>query len=38
LTRDRGCVPFSRTAVSQHLVVVEEAGLMSRRKLGRAVL
>ena len=31
-------VPFSRQAVSKHLVVLEEAGLISRRKRGREVL
>ena len=31
-------VPFSRQAVSKHLVVLEEVGLISRRKLGREVL
>jgi DNA-binding transcriptional ArsR family regulator len=33
-----GQVPFSRQAVSKHLVVLEQAGLISRRKLGREVL
>ncbi len=33
-----GHVPFSRQAVSKHLVVLEEAGLLSRRKQGREVL
>ena len=33
-----GLVPFSRQAVSKHLVVLEEAGLVSRRKQGREVL
>src|SRR5580704_13844346 len=33
-----GQVPFSRQAVSKHLVVLEEAGLLSRRKQGREVL
>jgi len=33
-----GHVPFSRQAVSRHLVVLEEAGLVSRRKQGREVL
>jgi DNA-binding transcriptional ArsR family regulator len=33
-----GNVPFSRQAVSKHLVVLEEAGLVSRRKQGREVL
>lgn len=31
-------VPFSRQAVSKHLVVLGEAGLVSRRKQGREVL
>jgi ArsR family transcriptional regulator, cadmium/lead-responsive transcriptional repressor len=31
-------VPFTRQAVSKHLVVLEEAGLVSRRKQGREVL
>ena len=31
-------VPFTRQAVSKHLVVLEEAGLVSRRKRGRDVL
>jgi ArsR family transcriptional regulator, cadmium/lead-responsive transcriptional repressor len=31
-------VPFTRQAVSKHLVVLEEAGLVSRRKVGRDVL
>jgi len=31
-------VPFSRQAVSKHLVVLEEVGLISRRKQGREVL
>jgi len=31
-------VPFSRQAVSKHLAVLERAGLISRRKLGREVL
>ena len=31
-------VPFSRQAVSKHLVVLEEAGLIGRRKEGREVL
>ncbi len=31
-------VPFTRQAVSKHLVVLEEAGLISRRKRGRDVL
>jgi ArsR family transcriptional regulator, cadmium/lead-responsive transcriptional repressor len=33
-----GRVPFSRQAVSKHLVVLEKAGLISRRKQGREVL
>ena len=33
-----GQVPFSRQAVSKHLVVLEEVGLISRRKQGREVL
>jgi len=33
-----GQVPFSRQAVSKHLVVLENAGLISRRKQGREVL
>jgi DNA-binding transcriptional ArsR family regulator len=33
-----GQVPFSRQAVSKHLVVLERAGLISRRKRGREVL
>lgn len=33
-----GQVPFSRQAVSKHLVVLEQAGLVNRRKLGREVL
>jgi DNA-binding transcriptional ArsR family regulator len=33
-----GHVPFSRQAASKHLVVLEEAGLVSRRKQGREVL
>jgi ArsR family transcriptional regulator, cadmium/lead-responsive transcriptional repressor len=33
-----GRVPFSRQAVSKHLVVLEEAGLVSRRKQGKEVL
>jgi ArsR family transcriptional regulator, cadmium/lead-responsive transcriptional repressor len=31
-------VPFSRQAVSKHLVVLEQAGLIRRRKQGREVL
>ena len=33
-----GRVPFTRQAVSKHLVVLEQAGLISRRKVGREVL
>jgi ArsR family transcriptional regulator, cadmium/lead-responsive transcriptional repressor len=33
-----GQVPFTRQAVSKHLVVLEEAGLVSHRKQGREVL
>ncbi len=33
-----GRVPFSRQAVCTHLAVLEEAGLVSRRKQGREVL
>src|SRR6202008_5188546 len=33
-----GRVPFTRQAVSKHLVVLERAGLISRRKPGREVL
>ncbi len=33
-----GHVPFSRQAVCKHLVVLEQAGLISRRKKGREVL
>ncbi|MGO9343516.1 MAG: ArsR/SmtB family transcription factor [Acidimicrobiales bacterium] len=33
-----GRVPFSRQAVSKHLVVLEQAGLIIRRKQGREVL
>ena len=33
-----GRVPFSRQAVSKHLVVLEQAGLITRRKRGREVL
>ena len=33
-----GHVPFSRQAVSKHLVVLEKAGLISRRRQGREVL
>ena len=33
-----GQVPFTRQAVSKHLVVLEEAGLVGRRKRGREVL
>jgi ArsR family transcriptional regulator, cadmium/lead-responsive transcriptional repressor len=31
-------VPFSRQGVSKHLAVLEQAGLVSRRKQGREVL
>ena len=31
-------VPFSRQAVSKHLVALEKAGLVGRRKQGREVL
>jgi len=33
-----GQVPFSRQAVSKHLVVLEQAGLIGHRKQGREVL
>jgi DNA-binding transcriptional ArsR family regulator len=33
-----GRVPFSRQAVSKHLAVLEQSGLISRRKEGREVL
>ena len=33
-----GRVPFSRQAVAKHLVVLEGAGLVTRRKEGREVL
>ena len=33
-----GQVPFTRQAVSKHLVVLEEVGLVGRRKQGRDVL
>jgi DNA-binding transcriptional ArsR family regulator len=33
-----GRVPFTRQAVSKHLAVLEQAGLISRRKRGREVL
>jgi DNA-binding transcriptional ArsR family regulator len=33
-----GQVPFSRQAVSKHLVVLQHAGLIHRRKQGREVL
>jgi DNA-binding transcriptional ArsR family regulator len=33
-----GRVPFYRQAVSKHLVVLEQAGLIGRRKEGREVL
>ena len=32
-----GRVPFTRQAVAKHLAVLEEAGLVSRRKQGREV-
>ena len=32
-----GQVPFSRQAVTKHLAVLEQAGLISRRKEGREV-
>ena len=31
-------VPFTRQAVSKHLAILEETGLVSRRKQGREVL
>jgi DNA-binding transcriptional ArsR family regulator len=31
-------VPFTRQAVAKHLVVLEQVGLLSRRKQGREVL
>src|SRR5437660_12337036 len=37
-SRLAGQVPFSRQAVSKHLVVLEQTGLISRRKQGREVL
>ncbi len=37
-SRLAGQVPFSRQAVSKHLVVLERAGLINRRKQGREVL
>jgi DNA-binding transcriptional ArsR family regulator len=37
-SRLAGQVPFTRQAVSKHLAVLEEAGLVSRRKQGREVL
>jgi DNA-binding transcriptional ArsR family regulator len=37
-SRLAGRVPFTRQAVSKHLVVLEHAGLISRRKEGREVL
>jgi DNA-binding transcriptional ArsR family regulator len=37
-SRMAGEVPFSRQAVSKHLTVLEDAGLVSRRKHGREVL
>jgi ArsR family transcriptional regulator, cadmium/lead-responsive transcriptional repressor len=33
-----GHVPFTRQAVSKHLAVLEEVGLVSRRKQGKEVL
>ena len=33
-----GRVPFTRQMVSKHLLVLEQAGLVSRRKQGREVL
>lgn len=33
-----GEVPFTRQAVAKHLAVLEEAGLVARRKQGREVL
>src|ERR1700736_6088345 len=33
-----GRVPFTRQTVSKHLVVLEQAGLIGRRKQGREVL
>jgi DNA-binding transcriptional ArsR family regulator len=33
-----GHVPFSRQAVSKHLIILEETGLVRRRKQGREVL
>ena len=33
-----GQVPFTRQAVAKHLLVLEQAGLISRRKQGREVL
>ncbi len=33
-----GRVPFSRQGVSKHLVVLQQAGLVGRRKQGREVL
>jgi ArsR family transcriptional regulator, cadmium/lead-responsive transcriptional repressor len=33
-----GHVPFTRQAVSKHLAVLEQAGLISRRRHGREVL
>jgi len=37
-SRLAGQVPFTRQAVSKHLVVLEQAGLIGRRKQGREVL
>jgi ArsR family transcriptional regulator, cadmium/lead-responsive transcriptional repressor len=33
-----GRVPFTRQAVAKHLAILEQAGLISRRKQGREVL
>jgi DNA-binding transcriptional ArsR family regulator len=37
-SRLAGQVPFSRQAVAKHLVVLEQAGLVSHRKQGKEVL
>jgi DNA-binding transcriptional ArsR family regulator len=37
-SRLAGQVPFSRQAVSKHLVVLEQAGLVRHRKQGKEVL
>ena len=37
-SRLAGQVPFSRQAVSKHLVVLEEAGMVAHRRQGREVL